>query len=117
MLPPGSLIHAARLGPIVATPRTALLPGSPSSSNPTPLSPPRRRLARLRSGPMAAPLDPDLGRRLRECGIDPDRLADPAEAWRSLHERFGRRATLIDRYALEAACRGVDGHQLDLAVR
>ena len=66
---------------------------------------------------MAAPLDPDLGRQLRECGIDPDRLGDPAKAWRSLHERFGRRATLIDRYALEAACRGVDGHQLDRAVR
>jgi hypothetical protein len=42
-----------------------------------------------------------LARRLSEVGLDPVDFGDPSEAWRRLHARFGRRATLIDRYALE----------------
>ena len=67
--------------------------------------------------PMVARLDPDLASRLREVGIDPERLGDPAKAWRRLRERFGRRATLIDRYALEAVHRGVKPCELGRAVR
>ena len=66
---------------------------------------------------MASPLDPGLAARLRECGVDPDRLGDPAADWQSLHRRFGRRATLIDRYALEAAHREIPSHDLERALR
>jgi GrpB-like predicted nucleotidyltransferase (UPF0157 family) len=38
---------------------------------------------------------------LVEAGLDPDDLGDPGAAWRLLHERFGRRITLVDRYELE----------------
>lgn len=38
---------------------------------------------------------------LAEAGLDPDDFGDPGEAWRLLHERFGRRITLVDRYELE----------------
>jgi GrpB-like predicted nucleotidyltransferase (UPF0157 family) len=63
---------------------------------------------------MAAPaLDPQLARRLAEVGLDPADFGEPGQAWRRLHARFGRRTTLIDRYALEAARRGVGAEQLD----
>ena len=55
----------------------------------------------------AAVLDPLLERRLAEAGLDPAGFGDAGEAWRRLHDRFGRRVTLVDRYALEAAQRGV----------
>jgi len=38
---------------------------------------------------------------LAEAGLDPDDFGDPRAAWRLLHERFGRRITLVDRYELE----------------
>lgn len=38
---------------------------------------------------------------LVEAGLDPDDFGQPGEAWRLLHERFGRRITLVDRYELE----------------
>jgi len=51
-------------------------------------------------------MERDLRQRLVEAGVDPDRPGDPAEAWRRLAEVFGLRATLLDRYALEAEARG-----------
>ena len=52
-------------------------------------------------------IDPALHRRLVEAGVDPAAIGDPAEAWRRLAAVCGLRATLIDRYALEAEARGV----------
>jgi GrpB-like predicted nucleotidyltransferase (UPF0157 family) len=52
-------------------------------------------------------MDDDLGRRLAKAGVDPASVGDPAEAWRRLAVVFGTRATLLDRYALEARARGV----------
>jgi len=50
-------------------------------------------------------VDPALTDRLRAAGADP---ADPpAQAWAALVAAEGERATLIDRYALEAHARGV----------
>lgn len=65
----------------------------------------------------APPLDPLLAARLADVGLDAASFGDPAEAWCRLHEHFGRRATLIDRYALEAAYRGVRPEQLDRVER
>jgi GrpB-like predicted nucleotidyltransferase (UPF0157 family) len=63
-------------------------------------------------------IDPALAKRLRAAGVDPDAPGDPAAAFRLLRERFGRRgATLVDRYALEAAARGVAPEALELDVR
>lgn len=58
-------------------------------------------------------LDSSLAHRLEEVGLDPADFGDPQQAWQLLHDRFGRRATLIDRYALEAARRGVRPEDLD----
>jgi GrpB-like predicted nucleotidyltransferase (UPF0157 family) len=66
---------------------------------------------------MAALLDRQLARRLSEVGLDPADFGDPGQAWRRLHARFGRRATLIDRYALEAVRLGVGPEQLDTGER
>lgn len=52
-------------------------------------------------------MDADLKKRLVEAGVDPALIADPEEAWLRLHDRFGLRATLVDRYALEAEHRGM----------
>ena len=41
-------------------------------------------------------------------GVDPSDITDPEDAWRRLHDVFGLRATLIDRYELEAHARGVE---------
>jgi GrpB-like predicted nucleotidyltransferase (UPF0157 family) len=65
----------------------------------------------------ASLLDPSLVDRLKEVGLDPAKFGDPQRAWQRLHERFGRRATLIERYALEAACRGVRPEQLSTEER
>lgn len=62
-------------------------------------------------------MDDALADRLRSVGVDPSDVDDPGEAWRRLHERYGRRATLIDRYALDAAHRGVRPDELDLELR
>jgi GrpB-like predicted nucleotidyltransferase (UPF0157 family) len=59
-----------------------------------------------------SPLEPELVRRLSEVGLDPEDFGDPHDAWQRLHDRFGRRVTLIDRYELEAARRGVRPDQL-----
>jgi GrpB-like predicted nucleotidyltransferase (UPF0157 family) len=59
-----------------------------------------------------ASIDQSLADLLEEVDLDPLRFGDPRQAWQRLHDRFGRRATLIDRYALEAACRGVQPEQL-----
>jgi GrpB-like predicted nucleotidyltransferase (UPF0157 family) len=57
-------------------------------------------------------LDKSLASRLEEIGLDPADFGDPQEAWRRLHDRFDRRVTLIDRYALAAAARGIPPEQL-----
>ena len=62
-------------------------------------------------------LDPLLTERLRTVGLDPASFGEPWDAWRRLRERFGPRATLIDRYALEAAHRGLQVGQLPADVR
>ena len=62
-------------------------------------------------------IDGLLAARLTEVGLDPDELGDPAAAFARLHARFGRRATLVDRYALEAAVLGVRPDELDPELR
>jgi len=52
-------------------------------------------------------ISPDLSARLLRVGVDPSTIVDPEDAWRRLHDVFGLRATLIDRYELEAHARGV----------
>jgi GrpB-like predicted nucleotidyltransferase (UPF0157 family) len=52
-------------------------------------------------------VDPDLEARLTAAGIDPSAPGDPAAAWRRLFAAVGLRATLVDRYALEAEARGL----------
>ena len=63
------------------------------------------------------PLPPPLADRCRRCGVDPDAPGDPADAWRRLFERFGARATLLDRFALEAAARGTSPEALPRELR
>lgn len=53
-------------------------------------------------------MDPGLAERLLAAGLDPSSPGDPAEAWRRLFAAEGMRATLVDRYALEAHARGLD---------
>ena len=52
-------------------------------------------------------VNPDLAARLTAAGVDPAEPGDPAAAWRRLLTAFGLRATLVDRYALEAHARGL----------
>lgn len=52
-------------------------------------------------------MNPDLAARLTSAGVDPADPGDPAAAWRRLLTAFGPRATLVDRYALEAHARGL----------
>ena len=54
-----------------------------------------------------APVDAALSRRLLTAGVDPADPGDPADAWQRLFAAEGLRATLIDRYEIEAAARGV----------
>jgi GrpB-like predicted nucleotidyltransferase (UPF0157 family) len=58
-------------------------------------------------------LSASLRERLQAVGVDPSDLRDPADAWHRLRERFGRRVTLVERYALEAAHRGIRPDELD----
>lgn len=62
-------------------------------------------------------MDRDLTEKLRAVGVDPGDVGDPDEAWRRLHNRYGVRATLLDRYALEAASRGVRVDELERDLR
>ncbi len=62
-------------------------------------------------------VDDVLARRLRAVGVDPLDPGDPGEAFLRLHERYGQRATLLDRYALEASARGVHVDDLDEQLR
>ena len=48
--------------------------------------------------------------RLEEAGVDPLHVKDPAEAWIRLFERFGLRATLIDRLLVPKPRRIHSGH-------
>jgi GrpB-like predicted nucleotidyltransferase (UPF0157 family) len=68
-----------------------------------------------------AALDDTLQRRLLAAGVDPAGLRggalDPWEAWLRLRARWGRRATLVDLYELEAAVRGISLEQLTAADR
>ena len=57
-------------------------------------------------------LDTQLVRHLNQVDLDPPDFGDPQRAWQRLHDRFGRRVTLIDRYALEACSRGIAPEQL-----
>ena len=73
---------------------------------------------RPRGGPIPCGLmDPNLAARLAAAGVDPAAPGDPKGAWRRLFAAFGPRATLIDRYALEAASRGVAVEELPAEVR
>ena len=62
-------------------------------------------------------MDERLAARLAEVGLDPRDFGDPSHAFVRLHGRFGRRVTLVDRYALEAAARGIEPEELDPALR
>ena len=62
-------------------------------------------------------MDPQLATRLAEVGLDPRDFGDPSEAFARLHERFGRRVTLVDRYELEAATQGIEPDELDREIR
>ena len=58
-------------------------------------------------------MDERLAARLVEVGLDPRDFGDPSQAFVRLHDRFGRRVTLVDRYALEAAAQGIEPDELD----
>lgn len=62
-------------------------------------------------------MDARLVARLRAAGVEPAAITDPASAWRRLHEVEGPRATLIERYAIEAFVRGDAPGDLDVATR
>ena len=62
-------------------------------------------------------MDDELVEKLRTVGLDPDSFGDPAGAWHRLHDHFGTRATLLDRYALEAVARGIPVDQLSVEER
>jgi GrpB-like predicted nucleotidyltransferase (UPF0157 family) len=62
-------------------------------------------------------VDADLVQRLRAAGVERDTLADPAASWQRLHDAEGTRATLLDRYALEAAARGIAVEELSDELR
>jgi GrpB-like predicted nucleotidyltransferase (UPF0157 family) len=50
-------------------------------------------------------------------GIDPDGFTDPSGAWLLLFARYGTRVTISDRYALEAAVRGISTGELPTDVK
>jgi GrpB-like predicted nucleotidyltransferase (UPF0157 family) len=62
-------------------------------------------------------LEERLRRRLSDVGLDPDSFGDPGAAWEKLHQRFGQRITLVERYALEAESHGVSIDELPLELR
>jgi GrpB-like predicted nucleotidyltransferase (UPF0157 family) len=62
-------------------------------------------------------VDTELEARLRAAGVQRVGAVDPAAAWQRLHAAEGQRATLLDRYALEATARGMAVADLDSATR
>jgi GrpB-like predicted nucleotidyltransferase (UPF0157 family) len=62
-------------------------------------------------------MDTRLAQRLRAIGVAPDAFGDPAQVWQRLHDADGKRATLLDRYALEAAARACTVDQLESQLR
>ena len=62
-------------------------------------------------------MDRELRNRLTEAGVDTDHIGDSSYAWRLLHERFGGKATILDRYAIEADQLGINPRDLPGAVR
>ena len=62
-------------------------------------------------------MDERLQSRLQAIGVDARHVDDPHQAWLLLYARYGKRATLIDRYELEAASRGVPVESLPGEVR
>lgn len=62
-------------------------------------------------------MDEALAAKLEAIGLTSTDFGEPGEAWLRLHRRFGRRATLVDRYELEAAARGVTVEGLDDELR
>jgi GrpB-like predicted nucleotidyltransferase (UPF0157 family) len=62
-------------------------------------------------------VDVRLASRLAEVGLDPDAFGDSREAFARLHARYGKRVTLVDRYALEAAALGIRTDDLDPPLR
>jgi GrpB-like predicted nucleotidyltransferase (UPF0157 family) len=62
-------------------------------------------------------VNPSLESRLRAAGVDPAAKPEPRVAFAQLHAREGQRATVLDRYALEAASRGVAVDELPDALR
>lgn len=58
-----------------------------------------------------------LVERLAAAGIAFDPAGDPAAAWARLSAHEGPRATLVDRYELEAAARGIPVSELDAHLR
>lgn len=62
-------------------------------------------------------MDRDLAQRLESIGIDPNHLTDPAQAWRLLFLSYGTRATVSDRYAIEAAARGIPLAELPVSTK
>jgi GrpB-like predicted nucleotidyltransferase (UPF0157 family) len=62
-------------------------------------------------------VEPELRKRLIEVGVNPDRIDDPSRVWALLHERFGAKTTVLDRYEIEARRLGVDPGELPESVR
>jgi len=62
-------------------------------------------------------MDRELAGRLRAADVDPETGFDPHEAFGRLHAREEQRATLLDRYALEASARGVGVADLSADLR
>jgi GrpB-like predicted nucleotidyltransferase (UPF0157 family) len=62
-------------------------------------------------------MDQDLHDKLTTAGVDPDDMADPMQAWRRLHEHFGQRVTILDRYVIEAHVLGITAGELDAPTR
>jgi len=62
-------------------------------------------------------MESELAGRLRSAGIDPQAFPDPRRAWEALALAEGERATLLDRYALEAEHLGIDPVRLSPEAR
>jgi GrpB-like predicted nucleotidyltransferase (UPF0157 family) len=52
-------------------------------------------------------VDAVLEAKLHDVALSAHNFGDPAVAWQRMHDRFGTRATLLDRYVLEAVARGI----------